>query len=154
MVVVAIIGILMAAGIVAFSNIQKAARDARRKADVDAMGKAKEQFFAESGRYTFHVNGNESTQSYNNGYWSHPITLASFGNAFSAGLPVDPINNATYLYYYNACHGTTCGANGGSRYCISARLEKGKGNCNGASNFSCAWRPPGTGTHYCVSSRQ
>lgn len=45
MVVVAIIGILMAAGILAFSNAQQNARDSRRRADIDAMSKAMKQYY-------------------------------------------------------------------------------------------------------------
>lgn len=51
MVVVAIIGILMAAGIVAFSGAQRAARDAQRRADIDAIGKAFEQVYTSTTDY-------------------------------------------------------------------------------------------------------
>jgi len=51
MVVVAIIGVLMAAGILAFGNAQKSAKDAKRKSDLDAISKAEEQYFQSNGAY-------------------------------------------------------------------------------------------------------
>lgn len=45
MVVVSLIGILMLAGILAFTASQQNSRDSRRKADVDAIGKALEQYY-------------------------------------------------------------------------------------------------------------
>lgn len=50
MVVVAIIGILMAAGIITFSSAQRNARDAKRRADVDAIAKAFEQYYVSTSR--------------------------------------------------------------------------------------------------------
>lgn len=52
LIVVAIIGILSGVGVVAFSGIQQSARDAKRKADVDAISKALEaKYDFASGKY-------------------------------------------------------------------------------------------------------
>lgn len=150
MVVVAIIGILMSAGILMFSDAQSAARDAKRRADLDAVGKALEQYYTNTGRYSPIVNEATSIHSDHALWKTHPHTVV-FGNSFAGGAPTDPINNATYRFYYTNCDGTTCGAGGGSRFCISGRLEKAKGNC---SNQCVTWTTPGTGSHYCVSNRQ
>src|SRR6185369_16260187 len=79
MVVVAIIGILMAAGIVAFTNAQQNARDSRRRADIDAISKALEQY-------------------YQNNSYAYPATASSLTTYFPAGSnPLDP-QGAAYNY--------------------------------------------------------
>lgn len=54
MVVIAILAILAIIGSVVFTNISKGARDARRKADIDAIGTAMESFYGNTteGQYS------------------------------------------------------------------------------------------------------
>ncbi|HXG07378.1 MAG TPA: prepilin-type N-terminal cleavage/methylation domain-containing protein [Nitrososphaera sp.] len=163
MVVVAIIGILMAAGIVAFSNVQKSARDARRRADVDAIAKALEQAYQNSGTITYPYIYTNSYASAGT-FWSNTIPNILLPGSFSLGaMPVDPINNATYNYNIMSRQQNTAGyVNPQSRFCVSARLENGKGNCSGntgaaptnPNSFQCVFVPDGTGTHYCAQNRQ
>jgi len=152
MVVVAIMGIVMAAGIVAFSNTQKNARDAKRRADVDAASKALEQYYTTNGEYPYAA-GNLSSAT------------VAIGNYFPSGMtPVDPINNTTYVYQIRSMSQNYYGADGANpqtRFCVSAPLEKVNGNCAGQTgtgnttgSFRCIFRTPGTGTHYCVQNRQ
>lgn len=128
MVVVAIIGILMAAGILAFSNAQRNARDARRRADIDAISKALEQY-----------NGN------NNGLY--PATASAISSYFPAGsVPLDPQGGA-----YDLKLTTTA-------YCVCDLLEAtgGKGNASAVGNGSgvCTYATGATANYFCASQRQ
>ena len=51
LVVISIIGILMAMGVVAYTNAQEKGRDARRRADLQAIQDAQEQHYATNGSY-------------------------------------------------------------------------------------------------------
>ena len=139
MVVVAIIGILMAAGIIAFSGAQRNARDAKRKADIDAIAKAQEQYLATNGTYLVFAN------------W---IALpTSLGTAFfpSGATPNDPLNRQGGLGSYGMSASTNA-------FCVFAPLERPTGNCTGLSagfgGYACAYVTPGTGTFQCASQRQ
>lgn len=102
LVVVAIIAVLSVIGITIFSGVQKNARDARRKGDIDSISKAWElHYSAATPRY--------------------PTLQASW---FSSGsIPADPINTGSYIYTgtgtnadtYNACAALEAGGS----YCIS-----------------------------------
>lgn len=131
MVVVAIIGILMAAGILAFSNAQQSARDAKRKADVDAISKALEQYNqANSGSYPSGASISGSITSY------FP----------SNQVPTDPKNSGSYVY--------TITGGTGSTYCVCAYLEKtntGNATANAAGG-TCSYGTPGQ--YWCASQRQ
>lgn len=163
MVVVAIIGILMAAGIVAFSGAQRNARDAKRRADVDAIGKALEQAYQNSGTVTYpyiYTSSNVNTET----FWKNTIPSILLPGSFSVGgMPVDPMNNVTYNYTIMSRQQNTPGyVNPQSRFCVASRLENGRGNCTGntgaldtnPNSFQCNYVTPGTGTHYCVQNRQ
>ncbi len=108
MVVVAIIAVLSVMGIAVFTNVQKSARDARRRSDIDAISKAWETHYSNtSPRYS---------------------TL--LGTWFSSGsIPADPVNSGSYTYTgtgtnvdtYNACATLENGggnANNGTQYCL------------------------------------
>lgn len=75
MVVITIIAILALAGIAIYSNVQKSARDSRRKADIDAISKALE----------VHYDGNAG---------SYPVLADTW---FTGGaIPKDP-KGASYI---------------------------------------------------------
>jgi prepilin-type N-terminal cleavage/methylation domain-containing protein len=125
MVVVAIIGILMAAGILAFGSAQQGARDARRRTDINAFVKANEQYY--------------STNNYL--YAATPSALTTY---FPSGaVPVDPKGTA-YTYTTDA---------GKTTYCVCALLEQvGKGsNTTAGSAGACVY---GAGNYFCGDSRQ
>lgn len=136
MVTVAIIGILMAAGILMFTNAQRSARDARRKADVDAIAKALEQYYLD-----------------NNGIYptldaaSNAIAVVSaLGQYFPSGRPpVETFSGRSYRIRSED-----------ERFCIhiaSGGLENLTGrNCTGGStvcNFTSS-----SPTNYCVQNKQ
>ncbi len=132
MVVIAIIGILMAAGVLAFTNAQQQARDSRRRADINAIQKAMEQHY------------------YNNGNLypaANPGT--AIGVYFPNGqVPVDPRGAVAYSLTVNA---------GGTLYCTCALLEKvGKGNATTAGAAgACAYGGTAlTANYFCASQLQ
>jgi prepilin-type N-terminal cleavage/methylation domain-containing protein len=129
MVVVAIIGILMAAGILAFSNAQQGARDARRKADLDAISKAFEQFYS--------IN--------NSVYPANATAAASIAQFFPSGaVPTDPKSVAYTLT-------TSAGVD---KYCACILLERtGQGNASGLGAAGVCTYSTG-GNYFCVSNRQ
>jgi prepilin-type N-terminal cleavage/methylation domain-containing protein len=124
MVAVAIIGVLMAAGLVSFSIVQKSARDSRRKADVRALATAAEEYY---------FSGNAS----------YPTATANINTYFSGALPLDPKTKASYTYSLTA-----------SQFCICATLENAKGNATGAAAGVCTWSSAATATRFCVGSSQ
>jgi general secretion pathway protein G len=126
MVVVSIIGVLMASGILAFSNAQQNARDARRRADIDAISKALEQY------------------NVNTGVGLYPATASSITSYFPAGsVPLDPRGTSYDLKL------TT------STYCVCATLEKtGRGNASAVGNVSGVCTYATTGDYFCASQRQ
>jgi prepilin-type N-terminal cleavage/methylation domain-containing protein len=160
MVVVAIIGILMSAGILSFTQAQRASRDSRRRADVDAIAKAFEQYYQNNGEY-FAGNYFSTTVS-----WASAPFLAAVGVFFPSGtLPLDPINDssANYAYAIRSLQRNAAGhVNPASRFCVRARLERSNGNCTGDTgtstadpdSYTCAFVTTGAGTHYCVENRQ
>ena len=155
MVVVAIIGILMAAGIVMFSDAQKVARDAKRRADVDAIAKALEQYYQNNNEYPW------SPIASSQGAWGNNAGLGTF---FTSGsMPVDPVNEAPLVYNIRSVNqDRPNSADPQTRFCVQARLEKPNGNCSGSTTSTvtnpesnrCQWVAPGTGTNYCVGNRQ
>jgi prepilin-type N-terminal cleavage/methylation domain-containing protein len=75
---ISIIAILTVVAIVSYSNAQKKARDARRIQDVDAVGKALEQYYADNTTY--------------------PANLGLLVPSYLQASPVDPKTKAAYAY--------------------------------------------------------
>ncbi len=126
-VVIAIIGVLLAIGTVAFSTAQRKSRDARRRGDMKAWQDALEQSYAQNNSYL--ISGACATENLNN------IT------------PTDPKNVTPYLY------SARCDADS---YCLCARLEEdGSGNSTAGSSTpdSCSYSSAG-GDYFCVSNLQ
>lgn len=156
LVTIAIVGILMAAGIVAFSNTQRISRDAKRRADLDAIAKALEQYYQNTGQYPrnpayFSTDANWGT-TFPGGVWT---------NSFASGVPpVDPLNTTTYAYRLSGLEPNVGWVTDKStRFCVQARLEVANGNCSG-TDFGgdrwgyCNFVPAGTGQYHCVQNRQ
>lgn len=128
LVVISIIGILMAMGVVAYSTAQRKGRDAKRRADMDALQTAQEQYYAA-----------------NNGTYASNVTSSSVGHlgGYINTVPSDPKPASQNPYrFYHATPGVT--------YCYCADIEEGNGN---SSNNNCSW-VPNTGVYYCVANLQ
>jgi len=137
MVVIAIIGLLMAAGLVSYTNAQKNARDAKRTADNDSVAQAEEQYAASNGGSYL------ATTSY--------ALFAPGTTYFSQGVPADPTTAANYSMVA-----------GPTGYCVCAKYEQtGKGNATAiASTATCTFStatPPiaaGAQGYYCRQNQQ
>lgn len=126
MVVVAIIGILMAAGIIAFSGAQRNARDAKRRADIDGISKALEQYYMNNGAY--------------------PATSGAITSYFpSNAVPTDPQGGA---YDLKLTTSAFC-------VCDQLE-NTGKGNATALGNVSgvCTYGTGASANYFCASQRQ
>lgn len=111
LVVVSIIAVLSVIGITIFTGVQKGARDARRKADIDSIAKALEA-------------------NYTSGSATPYLVLV--GTMFSGGVvPDDPQNTDTYVYTGKPAAATTS-------YTVCAHLEKGNGGNSSATDGTAA----------------
>ena len=109
LVVVAIIAVLSVIGITVFTGVQKNARDARRKADIDSIAKALESKY---------ISG--ATLPY----------PSLDGTMFGGGLiPLDPQNTGTFVYTVSTLPAVT--------YTVCAQLEAGSGG-NSSNNTGTA----------------
>ena len=157
MIVVTIIGILMSSGIVAFTQLQKKSRDSKRRADLEAIGRALEQRYQDLGNYPnmngFYSNGDE---------WIWGMQPVIGGYFPSGSLPVDPINTSTYRYGFGSLRDSMA-LNPTPRFILWVRLEIPNGNCSGLTNwnsatdvnsYSTVWNTTNTGSFYCVTQKQ
>ncbi len=124
LVVIAIIGLLSSVVLASLNTARAKARDARRKSDLQEMRTALEMMYAEKGVYpgeqahdTSKGSGNSATPGGDD--WTHSAAIyANLVPTYIPALPVDPINDASYLYNYEPYVNT-------QDYCLSARLEGG-----------------------------
>ena len=124
-VVIAIIGVLLAIGTVAFSTAQRKSRDARRRGDMKAWQDALEQSYAENNQSYLNASNQCNTENLNN------------------VIPTDPKNVAPHVYTYS-CTSTPVG------YCLCARLEEdGSGNSAASCNYTGSPK-----NYFCVSNLQ
>ncbi len=124
LVTISIMGILMALATVSFTTAQKNSRDSRRRADVEGIRKAVEQYYALNTQYPTECNNTELVDVLPN------------------GLPVDPKNTVDYQY------SLTCSV---TDYCACALLEQtGRGNANAND---CSDMAAG-GDYFCVQGLQ
>ncbi len=98
LVVIAIIAILSVIGFTVFTNVQKSARDAKRRSDIDAISKALEIYKSQNGVYP--PGAGWCSTMWNDVYPQVRNALAPF---FSGGqTPGDPTKQGTqgdYWYY-------------------------------------------------------
>lgn len=126
LVVVAIIAVLSVIGITIFGNVQRGARDAKRKADIEAIANVMEANY-------------NATATSNCAAVACTGTYCALADChFAAGkVPVDPINSGI------ACSGNSC------RYCVRPAI----GACpavDAANNPTVAVGQPPAGTAYIV----
>lgn len=117
----------MASGILAFTNAQQGARDAKRRADLDAISKAMEQYFSSN-------SSNYPTANYS----------TALGPFFPSGkLPTDATGSAYTI------------TSTSSTYCACAQLNKANGNASSlGSGGTCNYVVNGFGQYQCTSQRQ
>lgn len=138
LIVIVVIAILATISIVAYGGIQVRSRDAMRSDAIAKIQRALELYKADNGRYP------TATPSPGaNGGWEASIddadtfieALKPYG--FSAGTPLDPINNATYrfLYYRYPADGggRGCTISNGGFYVLLVRYENASNKLTGNS---------------------
>ena len=125
MVTVAITGILMAAGVVAFTGARVNSRDAARRADISAISKTLEQYFQNNAVY--------------------PTSQAALSIYFPSGaLPTDPQGPA---YDLSLTPGGFC-------VCATLeRTGRGNATALGAGG-SCSYGTGMSASYFCASNRQ
>jgi len=118
LVIISIIAILVAAGMVSFTNAQQKARDGKRKTDLKSVQQALEQYFQANAKFPDTDGGRIKC---NDGLDTSTI---SWGSAFTCNsttymsqLPKDPQRTLEYYYYPIASGGTNF------KYNVAARLE-------------------------------
>jgi len=115
LIVIAIIGILISAGIVSYGSAQKKTRDSKRKADLKAIQNAFEQYYADTSLYP-----------------------AACGNITAtylpAGIPTDPKTGLAY----SGSYGGSCTTAG---YCFCAGIESGVGNAGTGCTYLASPQP-------------
>jgi prepilin-type N-terminal cleavage/methylation domain-containing protein len=160
LVAIAIIAILAVIGLTVFTGLQRSARDAQRRSDVEAIGKAME------------ANYDQTTAQY-------PALLATM---FAAGkIPVDPLDNSSNCATANCVYcmevqtgggtnpvdatggssGVSCASSGASlfgRTTNVAKVAAGVPTVAATGFLACTNLEGGAGnttpTHYCIGSQR
>ena len=107
LIVIAIIGILISAGIVSYGSAQKKSRDSKRRADLKSIQNGFEQYYADKEEYPAACNDIETDMTY-----------------LPGGIPTDPKPGWTYS---NSCDVT--------QYCFCTQLEAGAYNSGANCNY-------------------
>ncbi|MGB2762283.1 MAG: type II secretion system protein [Minisyncoccales bacterium] len=143
LVVIAVIGLLSSIVLVSLSGAKARARDAIRQSDMSQIRKALEVYWSTYGHYPPEgwwcdssvgaVGGGGCPPDPVQSDWDSNSDLQDLITAnLTSIIPVDPINNSTYYYWYEpdnigqgapACQVNTC------RYVLCCRLESGGNYC-------------------------
>jgi prepilin-type N-terminal cleavage/methylation domain-containing protein len=159
LVVIAIIGMLSSVVLVSLNSARAKARDATRQEDIKTIEQALLIYYNDMGNGQFPSEACTDTSkgSDNCGCgscadgiascvgtdWCHTsgIWQAIVGNNIIGFLPVDPLNDATYYYWYEPCCNQDCGGGrnctnkGCCEYQLGARLESTGSNFTVWSNW-------------------
>lgn len=122
LVVISIIAVLAVIGMAVFTGVQKGARDAKRRGDIQAISRALEIYYATNGHYPI-VSGGWGAVSCDSSWDAFASLLAPYMQS----LPRDPINDCSswtggkFYKYHNRYNPSS--PNDGSVYQIAASLE-------------------------------
>lgn len=149
MVVIAIIGILSIIGISTYSSVQKAARDSKRRQDIDEIAKALET--NKSSNYIAITTG----QFANNSFPKDPLAPSHCdGSVRKCGSGTNP--TATCMYCLRATVDGAGYCSEASPICINDQNNVGFGAAGTLlqSWYVCANLETGTTKYYCKKSQQ
>src|SRR5579884_2484253 len=130
MVVIAIIAILATVGFVSFTHAQISARDSKRKQDLRSLKVALELYYEKNHRYPSSPSSGAVEQSTGSAPWltdngpkGDGNNNVAFDQTYINTIPVDPINNSSFLYQYYSgpAQWGTCAPN--QYYFLQANLE-------------------------------
>lgn len=156
MVVVSIIAVLAVIGLTVFTGLQRSARDAKRKADIEAIATALEIYKDQHGTYSVATSfpcAAGTWWDFSSSAWGASGSVrgcpASIGNglasSFAAGIPTDPFCSSTGCSNGWSNYVLSEPTNNGTEFTLYARLENPPANpCPGAP------RP----YNYCLSNQQ
>lgn len=109
LVAVTIISVLASIGVVAYTSVNKRARDAKRKGDVEQIRSALEMYRADIGYYP----------NIGSGSWTNASGLSTpLVSTYLPAIPSDPKSTQTYRYKATNLSGSTYYG-----YCVSALIE-------------------------------
>ncbi len=137
LVVVAIISLLASVVLASLSDVRVKANDKKRMADLRSMQVALDLYLDDNGRYPAENWCDSSIGSagirctdmiaagnVGSGWDTNSIFYSQFiGSGVMSELPVDPINNGTYYYYYEPTNASE-GPGLGQGYFVRTRLEE------------------------------
>jgi len=142
LVVIGIIGILVAIGSVSYSAAQTKSRDSRRRQDLEAVGKALEQYYVDN-----------TTAKYS---YPNDADCTGYSDYLSGDLPIDP--KWGFVYTDSSANNKSGGSGAfcaSTAFCVCVELEStNTGNAYGRSGTSCTWTGAGSKDYYCVQSKQ
>src|SRR3989344_1861551 len=123
-IVIGILGLLLTVGLASYQGSQRAARDSRRKVDLEIIAQALEIYKSDNGRYPGEIGCDSSRGSCGGcpcrgSTWAGRITTALEPN-YIRDLPVDQRNNSTNYYSYEPVCSATQTVCGTSRACSSS----------------------------------
>lgn len=166
LVVISIIAILSVIGMAVFSSVQKSARDARRRMDIEAIAKAFEMAKSASATSTYPTWCDNNWSSHiGSGYGTGPGEDREW-SALGCGLadyiqemPLDPVNKdgtctgeadtgSCPRYMYHIC------SPDGASFDVGARLENGPGMEAPISNCSLDLGSVGTYYQFWITNQQ
>lgn len=137
LVVATIIGLLAATAAVSYTSLNRSSRDGRRKADIEEMRAAFEQWRSDYGSYpTTQVTVSCTSAS----CCTSQVSLISGGNTYLQRVPRDPQCPAR-TYYYTPLNP--------SDYSFGAGLEMATSVCANLTSPACGG---GIGCSYCMGS--
>lgn len=132
MVVISIIAIMSVIGLTLYGNVQKSARDAKRRSDLKAIAQALEVYKVRNGSY---LKNNWLCSDSADDPWikDDPPGTGKLDSNYMVTMPKDPINSGpagcpkayTYAYLAGCAGGVLCAANGaeGSWFLLIAYME-------------------------------
>jgi len=126
LVVATIIALLASGGVVVYTQLNKASRDAKRKADLEQIRAALEMYRSNNNYYPLSSSVNTTC--------GNTTGLSDGTSTYLSDIPDDP-KCSTYKYYYNplpsGCNNTTVYCND---YTLAAHLETISTTCQSLSN--------------------
>lgn len=151
LVVISIIAILSVIGITVFTGVQKGARDAKRRGDLDAIAKALEIYKSQNNTYTPQTSAaapcpDAFSTDFNDPNWGaegqgNPSGCISIGRAlssyFASSIPHDPFCKANSSQCSNSWNDYSIQVPaGGSSFTLYVQLENGSGAIWRGYNYS------------------
>lgn len=121
LVVIAIIGILSSVVLVSLSQARMKARDARRISDMDQIRKALYLFYSTNGYFPRESAGSNGKICASGCATGDPDNINAVLSQYMGAIPSDPINDATYYYYYDGQQG--CGGNPNQAVVAAVEME-------------------------------